>query len=200
MARTRLCAASLTVGQSCLGLMGATMCRPLPPVVLRKLSRPARLRRLRTSAAAAAEGGPGEGFVGVEVEDEAVGVLEVVVGGTPGVDFEDAHLGEAGEGFGLGVGGGDGDVGFGDAGFLVGDVDAGDAGREGVVDVLLEEAGFAGALGAADERERAVDDVREHALGDGEVVVGELALGEVGAGVEDLVGVGEAEGRGAGLV
>ena len=146
-----------------------------------------------------AEGGPGEGFVGVEVEDEAVGVLEVVVFGAPGVDFEDAHLGEAGEGFGLGVGGGDGDVGLGHAGLFVGDVDAGDAGRERVVDVLLEEAGLAGALGAADERERAVDDVWEHAVGDGEVVVGELALGEVGAGVEDLVGVGEAERRGKAL-
>src|SRR6185437_6832480 len=58
------------------------------------------------------EGGPGEGFVGVEVEDEAVGVLEVIVSGAPGVGLEDAHLGEAGEGFGPGVGGGDGDVGF----------------------------------------------------------------------------------------
>ena len=95
--------------------------------------------------------------------------------GAPGVDFEDAHLGEAGEGFGLGVGGGDGDVGLGDAGLFVGDVDAGDAGREHGVDVLLEEAGLAGALGAADERERAVGDVGEHAVGDGEVVVGELA-------------------------
>ena len=78
-----------------------------------------------------AEGGPGEGFVGVEVEDEAVGMLEVVVGGAPGVDLEDAHLGEAGEGFGLGVRGGDGDVGLGHAGLFVGDVDAGDAGRAG---------------------------------------------------------------------
>jgi hypothetical protein len=60
--------------------------------------------------------------------------------------------------------------------------------------VLLEEAGLAGAFGAADEREWAVDDVGEHAVGDGEVIVGELALGEVRVGVEDLVGVGEADG------
>ena len=52
--------------------------------------------------------------------------------------------------------------------------------------MLLEEAGLGGALGAADERERAAGDVRQHAGGDGPVVVGELLLGEVGFGVEDL--------------
>ncbi len=77
---------------------------------------------------------------------------------------------------------------------FVGDVDGVDAGGERVVDVLLEEAGVACAFGAADEGERAVCDVGQHVRGDGPVVVGELLLGEVGFGVEDFVGVGEADG------
>src|ERR1019366_4018070 len=36
------------------------------------------------------DGRPGEGFVGVEVEDEAVGMFEIGVARAPGVDFEDA--------------------------------------------------------------------------------------------------------------
>ena len=58
-----------------------------------------------------------------------------------------------------------------------------------VVDVLLEEAGLAGALGTANEREGAVGDVGKHALGGDGVVVGELLLGEAGGWVEDLVGM-----------
>jgi hypothetical protein len=65
-----------------------------------------------------------------------------------------------------------------------------------VIDVLLEEAGLAGTLGAADEGKRAIDDVGEHAIGDGEIVGGELALGEAGFGVKELFGVGEAKVRG----
>ncbi len=57
---------------------------------------------------AVGEGAPGDGGVGIEVEDDAVGVFEVVVAGAPGVNFEDSQLGEAGEGFG----GGERDVGF----------------------------------------------------------------------------------------
>ena len=178
-------------GQSCSGSMGTTTWRPLPPVVLRKLSRPSALEALadvgggwRRASRQAMAG------VGIEVDDDAVGVLEVVVAGAPGMDFEDSDLGEAGEGFGSG----EGDVGLDFAGLLVADGNGLDAGRQGVVDVLLEEAGLAGAVGAADERERAVGDVRQHVRGDGPVVVGELLLGEAGFGVEDFVGVGEADG------
>jgi len=133
------------------------------------------------------DGEPGEIGVGVEIEDEAVGVLEVVVGGTPGMDFEDVHLGEGDDGFG----GVEGDVGFGGGGGFVLDVDGLDAGRDPGVDVLLEEAGFAGALRAANEREWAVGDVRKDAVGGDGVVVGELLLGEAGSGVEDFVGMGK---------
>ena len=134
---------------------------------------------------------PGDGGVGVEVDDDAVGVLEIVVARAPGVDFEDSQLGEAGEGFGRG----ERDVGLDLAGLLVADADRVDAGRQGVVDVLLEEAGMAGAVGAADEGQRASGDVRQHVRGDGPVVVGELLLGEARFGVEDFVGMGEADGR-----
>ena len=77
------------------------------------------------------------------------------------MDFEDADLGEAGEGFW----GGEGDVGFDFAGLFVGDVDGADAGGEGGVDVFLEEAVVAGAVGAADEGERAAGDVRAACAG-----------------------------------
>ena len=59
--------------------------------------------------------------------------------------------------------------------------------------MLLEEAGVAAAVGAADERERAVGDMRQHVRSNGPVVVGELLLGEARFGVEDFVGMGEAD-------
>ncbi len=131
------------------------------------------------------DGEPGEVWVGVEVEDEAVGVLKVGVGGAPGMDLEDIHLGKGDDGFG----GVEGDVGLRGCVDLVLNIDGLDAGGKIVVDVLLEEAGFGGPLGAADEGEWAVGDVGEHAVGDKGVVVSELLLGEVGGGVENLVGV-----------
>jgi hypothetical protein len=39
---------------------------------------------------AVGEGAPGDGGVGVEIDDDAVGMLEVRVGGSPGMEFEDA--------------------------------------------------------------------------------------------------------------
>lgn len=140
------------------------------------------------------DGGPGERFVGVEVEDEAVGVLERIVARAPGMDFEDAELRERGESFRRGGFFAERDVGLDDAGFLVAHIDGADAGWERGVDVLLEEAGLGRALGAAHDGERAAGDVRQHARGDGEVVVGERLLGEAGFAVEDFGGVGEADG------
>ena len=72
---------------------------------------------------AGGERGPGDGGVGVEVDDEAVGVLEVVVARAPGMDFEDSELGEAGEGFGRG----ERDVRLDLAGLFVANVDRLDA-------------------------------------------------------------------------
>ena len=78
--------------------MGTTTWRPLPPVVLRKPLRLAGGEIFADVFGGGGDVGPGERLVGVEVEDDAVGVLEVGVARAPGVDFEDAHLGEAGEG------------------------------------------------------------------------------------------------------
>ncbi len=74
-------------------------------------------------------------------------MFEVLVARTPGVDFEDAELGESGEC----LGGGERDVGLDLAGLFVGDVDGADAGGQRGVDVFLEEAGLGGAVGAADK-------------------------------------------------
>ena len=121
-------------------------------------------------------------------------MLEVVVARAPGMDFEDAKLGEGSEGFGSGGLVGEGDVGLDDTGFFIGNGDRADAGGKHGVDVLLEEALLGGALGTANEGERVAGDFREHASGDGVVVVGEGLLGELGFGVEDFGGVGEADG------
>ena len=102
------------------------------------------------------------------------------------MDFEYTHLGEASEGFG----GGKGDVGLGLGGVLVEHHNGVDAGREHVIHVLLVEARFAGAVGAPDEREGAIGDVRKHMGGDGPVEVGELLFGELGERIEDFLRVG----------
>lgn len=52
-----------------------------------------RLELFADVCGAVGEGAPRDGGVGIEVDDDAVGVLEVVVSGTPGMNFEDAHLG-----------------------------------------------------------------------------------------------------------
>ena len=74
--------------------MAKTTCRPLPPVVLTKDSRAECFQVGADLVGGGGDGGPRERFVGVEVDDEAVGVLEVPVAGAPGVEFEDGHLGK----------------------------------------------------------------------------------------------------------
>ena len=67
--------------------MGMTTRRPLPPVVLGKLVRPSSLQARADFRGRFGDGGPGEGLVGVEVEDEAVGVFHIFIARTPGMDF-----------------------------------------------------------------------------------------------------------------
>ena len=57
--------------------------------------------------------------------------------------------------------------------------------------MLLKEAGLAVAVRAAHERERAIAHVGQHAVRHGFVVERQLALGDAGFGVQDLVGIGE---------
>ena len=58
---------------------------------------------------------PFDGGVGIEVDDDAVWVLERVVARAPGMDLEDSKLGEAGES----LGSGERDVGLDFAGLAV---------------------------------------------------------------------------------
>ena len=58
--------------------------------------------------------------------------------------------------------------------------------------MLLVEALARVAFGAADERQRPVDDVRQDPVGDAFVVLGQVALGEAVLGIEHAVGMREA--------
>ena len=78
-----------------------------------------------------------------------------------------------------------------DAVFLIGNGNAADAGWKSHADVFLEEAGLAAAFGATTNAERAIGDMRQHVIGDGEIVVGKHQLGHPGFRVEDLVGMGD---------
>jgi hypothetical protein len=101
MARTKLCAAKV-FGSSQVerGLDGGDDVQALAAGELEEALEAELFEALADLGGGGGERGPGEGFVGVEVEDEAVGVFEVVVARAPGMDLEHAHLGEAGEGSG----------------------------------------------------------------------------------------------------
>src|ERR1017187_8714991 len=55
-------------------------------------------------ASAVCEGAPGDRGIGIEVEDDEVGALEIVVLRTPGVNFEHSHLGQSSQRLGSGEG------------------------------------------------------------------------------------------------
>ena len=149
--------------------------------------RPHLVRRLRHV-------GKAEALAGIEVEDDAVGPVRLVDARPPGVDLEDAHLHERDEpGRVL-----DEQVG---ARFLEArDVDLAELGRHARAGVALIEA-FALAPGrAAHERDRPARHMREHRLGDGEVVLGKLALGDALLGIEHLVRARQPDARDLDLV
>ena len=124
--------------------------------------------------------------VGVQVDAELIGVVDVGGADGPGVEVDAAEVGDPGEVCGViddhevgGAAAGEGDVGGLDAGGQVG-------GR-----ALLEERLFGNAVDEALEDHRAVSDAAEGALGDGEVVADEVQLGITGGREVHLAGVGD---------
>ena len=128
--------------------------------------------------------------VRVEVEDDAVRVLEIAVPGTPRVQFKDAHLGKTSQPLRCRQS----YVRLQFAGLFVRHIDGLDPLRERRACVLLEEAGFGRALRTADQRNRSASNLRKHMRRDGPVVVGQLLLGQFRLRIDGLVGVGEADG------
>ncbi len=48
---------------------------------------------------------------------------------------------------------------------------------------------------ASHQRQRAAGDVRQHAVGDGEVILGEILFGDALLGIKHLAGVGQPHSR-----
>ncbi len=61
--------------------------------------------------------------------------------------------------------------------------------------MLLEETGFAAAGRAANDRQRTIDDVGQHPVGDLGVILGQIALRDPLIGIQNLVGMREAHAR-----
>ena len=74
-----------------------------------------------------------------------------------------------------------------------GTLDARQGGRQARPGVLLVEAGPLAAARAADQRQRPPGQVRQHAVGHGQQVLGECLLGDTLVRVEDAPGMGEAD-------
>ena len=130
------------------------------------------------------DAGEGQRLVGVEVEDHLVRLLEPRHPRVPGMDLEDPGLRERHE-----------------AGHrvheevLLGlsrDREAPHLGRRPEAGLLLVERLAADSVGAAHEGERAALEIRQHDVGDRDVVEREVQLGEAEVGVVDAVGVGQA--------
>ncbi|MEJ7727770.1 MAG: hypothetical protein WKG00_00990 [Polyangiaceae bacterium] len=118
------------------------------------------LQRIAHALRRVDDSSPGQRLVRVDVDDHAVRVLEVGGGRAPGMHLEDADLRQADQArevvddqvvAGLG---------------LLADGDASQRLGRPVPAMFLEEARARQAVGAAHQRRRAVDEVREHPVGD----------------------------------
>src|SRR5271166_715023 len=150
---------------------------------------PQRLESPADFGGAVGEGPPGDRGVGIEIEDDEVGALEVVVLRTPGMNFKHTHLGQSGER----LRSGERDVWLDLAGLLVGNIDGFHPRRKGAGHMFLEEAGTAAAFRTTHQRERPASYIGKHVRTNGPVIIRELLLGELEVSVKDLVGVSQAD-------
>ena len=75
-------------------VIGTTTWTPLPPVVLAKGTRPSRCELVADVDRRLDHLAPGDALAGVEVEDDPVGLLDQVAAAAPGMQLDDAELGE----------------------------------------------------------------------------------------------------------
>ena len=125
---------------------------PLPPVSMAKEGKSAAVEQRFDIEGCALDDLKIEIFVGVEVEDQAVWMFEIVVARAPEMEFERADLSGGDER--CGVWQREIIFGFG----LLGDGDGFDGVRHAGHGVLLEEGLFADAVGRAHEADRAAID------------------------------------------
>src|SRR5271166_7136713 len=111
---------------------------------------PHRLELPADFGGAVGEGPPGDRGIGIEIEDDEVGALEVAVLRTPGMNFEHSHLGQSGER----LRSGECDVRLDLAGLFVGNVDGFHSRRKCAGYVLLKEARMAAAFRTTHQRDR----------------------------------------------
>jgi hypothetical protein len=115
------------------------------------------------------DGVPVEPLVGVEVEGEAVGLLDILERRSPGVDFEHARLHELQQALEI----------VDREHVVVADVDGRHGGFvEAGEGMLLEEALLLRSGRAAHQGQRAVDEVRQDPVGDLGVEIGQPLLGD----------------------
>ncbi|MCY1439623.1 hypothetical protein D9M71_558660 [compost metagenome] len=133
-------------------------------------------------------GFPRQRRVRVEVEDETVGLVEVLGRGIPGVQFEGVHLHRAEQGGSL-VNDHQRLAGFG----LVVAFQARDVQLRGV---LLEKQLTGQAIRRTHQGHGPALEVRQDPRRNQGVILGHLALADAAAGVDDSFGVGKVQGRG----
>ncbi len=114
-----------------------------------------------------------EAFVGIEIEDHPVGLLDVGDEAPPAVELDRPHL-DADQ---HAVGVVDVEIGL-DRSVLLADVDVVDVVAEAAGVVLLEEAVLGAPLRAADQADRAAGEPAKRERRDRGVIVGEIALGD----------------------
>src|SRR5579885_3766164 len=127
--------------------------------------------------------------IGVEMEDYYVRLVQCVVARTPGMDFENTHLRQANQSFLRG----NCNVFFRTFVLFVRNCYALYSLRDSLTDMLLEEAGFAAAFGAAHDAERAPFNVRQKMIGYFKVVFGKLLFCQLALCVQYFVGMGQVE-------
>ncbi len=136
----------------------------------------------------------GKPCVGIEIEDEPVGLVDMVERHAPIVDLERADLHQREQALRVF------DIEIFPLQLAARDVDLLDRRTHALHGVALEEAFLGVAFRATHEADRPIDDVGEHLGRDRLVIAGEVELGQAGIGKEHLVGIGECDaGEGAAI-
>src|SRR3569833_2015406 len=126
---------------------------------------------------------------GIEIEGDAIRLVECAAMRAPGVQFKHAHLHETYQTrkrirhhVGLGL-------------FRARYIDACDIFAGGLIRVLLIEAFLADTVRAAHQGERPLREVGQHPIGDVVVILRELEFGESHLGIKDARGIREFDAR-----
>ena len=157
----------------------------MPPVDLRKLFKPRSVEEVAHLDSRGLQHVDVEPFVGVEIEHQAVWLVEMIERHAPIVNLNRADLHEP-EQTCLAV-----KIKIGLLALAAGNGNLLDRVAHALHGVALEEALPLNSLRTADEADRAIDDIRENVGRDRLVVLGEVELGDANLRIEHLVGARE---------